>query len=124
MTVIHDAMKVSKEVSYSPFVLLRYFRPECRQNNIDIPKTDHLVIAVPYVRHNPHLPGGTVAGKVKAVIELVIARNENHMLIMVGSPPEKEGLRQVSTKIERVAARIRMSPVAFRCWSRRKSRLS
>lgn len=93
MAVILDAMKISEEEPYRSFILLWNLRPKCRQNNIDIAKSNHLIIAVPYVRHYPQLPGRTVLGKVKAIVELVIARDEKYVLIMVGSPVEEKRVR-------------------------------
>lgn len=90
MPVILDAMKISEEEPYRSLILLWNLRPKCRQNNIDIAKSNHHIIAVPYVRHDFQLPGRTVLGKVKAIVELVIARSEEHMLIMVGSPLEEK----------------------------------
>ena len=93
ITVILDAMKISEEEPNRPLILLRNLRPKGRQNNIDIAKSNHLVIAVPYVRHYPQLPGRAVLSKVKAIVELVIARDEKYVLIMVGSPLEEKRVR-------------------------------
>lgn len=90
MPVIPDVMKISEEEPYRSLILLWNLRPKCRQNNIDIAESNHHIIAVPYVRHDFQLPRRTVLGKVKAIVELVIARNEEHMLIMVGSPLEEK----------------------------------